>query len=267
MVGTGSDGPRQFCIEKWGGPDSLPRSHTWSVPRAPAWQDARSRDLFCAARGGGGRRVGPQLQPHRLAALRQLRGHGQEGARRRRANVGLWRPIGASRDDDPGSAPPSAVRPRTRLPVYGYRTFSFFGRSFADAARRAIRRCASRCWGGGGRTRSVALKGGENVHLPTLYRVGSALLRAGWLGRCAGRFGLDVPHRALRGGVLFEHVQHGLCAARLGVAVVLERLAHLGRQVLRRVRPPAHTNTHARTLPPCQDGWARRAPTAASGAP
>jgi len=25
----GSDGPRKFCVEKWGTPQSLPRAHTW----------------------------------------------------------------------------------------------------------------------------------------------------------------------------------------------------------------------------------------------
>jgi hypothetical protein len=29
----GSDGPRKFCVERWGTKDSLPRSHTWSAPR------------------------------------------------------------------------------------------------------------------------------------------------------------------------------------------------------------------------------------------
>jgi len=35
---TGSDGPRRFCIEVWGTPQSLPRSHTWYAP----WLSKRS---------------------------------------------------------------------------------------------------------------------------------------------------------------------------------------------------------------------------------
>ena len=38
--GTGSDGPRQFCIEKWGKPDALPRSHTWYARESKSEQRA-----------------------------------------------------------------------------------------------------------------------------------------------------------------------------------------------------------------------------------